>query len=307
MRKAFGRSPARTKPGRWVTGIMVVLASLVPVWAQEAEVVRVEVDLVTVNVAVSDGGKRPVTGLGAADFLVSDEGRPVALEFFDGQGPASIVLVVDSSESMKNKKWKNLRAAFKKFLARARPGDDFTLVAFGDQARLVTEGVSAEELWRSFTGLEPSGHTALYDAVLVGLEALGRAPRRRKALVLLSDGQDNRSRAGLAEVEREALARRATVYAVGITHCDHAVHLKDERAGREVLAVLAGATGGLAYYPGPDGIRGVLDRIGADLGGQYTVGYYARDATPGWRRIHVAVTAAPGRLRLRYQQRYLKR
>src|SRR5215204_2529886 len=302
---------------RWATATLAALSFLALVAAQDAsvqkvqddEVVKVEVDLVTVNISVTDGGKRPVRGLRAADFLVSDEGREVSLEFFEGQGPSSIVFVVDTSTSMKHDKWKKLTTGLKKFLTRAREENDYTLIAFSDRPRLVAESVDAEALWQSALSLEPSGNTALYDAVLLGLEALGRAPRRHKALVLLTDGQDNSSRARLEDVQREVLAHRATVYAVGITlygFDDDAV-LDVELKGREILNRLAVATGGLAFFPVPDEIRGVLDGINSDLSGQYTLGYYAPDKSPGWRNIKVSLSPTPRPFRLRYPERYLKR
>src|ERR1044072_5661661 len=210
---------------RLVTAMVALLASMAPVAAQDVEVlkaadeevVKVEVDLVTVNVSVTDDGKRPVTGLRATDFAVSDDGRAVNLDFFEGQGPASLVFVVDTSASMRYEKWKKLQVALKKFLAHAREGNDYTLIAFSDRPRLIAESVGAEQLWQSVQTLEPDGNTALYDAMLLGLETLRRAPRRHKALILLSDGVDSRSRAVLADVRAEALARRATVYTVGIT------------------------------------------------------------------------------------------
>jgi VWFA-related protein len=307
---------------RWVGAAAVILSLLGSVSAQqpeaevareaeaarEEEVVKVEVDLVTVNVSVTDGDKRPVTGLLAADFLVSDEGRAVNLEFFDGQGPASIVFVVDTSTSMKYDKWAKLKAALKKFLARAREGNDYTLVAFADRPRLVAESVGAQELWQRVLGLEPDGETALYDAVLLGLEVLGRTPRRHKALVLLSDGQDVKSRAGLADVRLGALTGRATIYAVGITlNANPRLLFEDDRKGRDILKQLAAATGGLAFFPEPDDISSVLGGINADLSGQYTLGYYAADKAPGWRDIQVNLVPTPRRLRLRYQERYLRR
>ena len=277
--------------------------------AQDEEVVKVGVDLVTVNVSVTDGGKRPVTGLLAADFAVSDEGRAVNLDFFEGQGPASLVFVVDTSASMRYEKWGKLQAALKKFLSRARQGNDYTLIAFADRPRLVAESVGAEQLWQSVQALKPDGNTALYDAVLLGLEALGRVPRRHKALILLSDGTDSRSRAVLGEVGANAMARRATVYAVGISRDLYPRFLPSagERQGWEILRRLAAATGGLSFFPEPDEISGVLDGINADLSAQYTLGYYAVDKAPGWRNVRVSLAPAPRRLLLRYQQRYLRR
>lgn len=304
-------------PGnRWAAAVVAALILLVSVAAQEPagdnfpedDVVKVEVDLVTVNVSVTDGGKRPITGLLAADFLVSDEGRAVSLDFFEGQGPTSIVFVVDTSTSMKHGKLKKLQAALKNFLSRAREGNDYTLIAFANQPRLVAESVGARELWQSVLDLELNGDTALYDAVLLGLDALGRARHRHKALVLLSDGQDVRSRAALADVQTAALARRASVYAVGITfEANPSFMLEEDRKGRDILKQLAAATGGLVFFPEPDQISKVLDEVNTDLSGQYTLGYYAADKEPGWRNIRVHLAPGARRFRLRYQERYLKR
>ena len=75
----------------------------------------------------------------------------------------------------------------------------------------------------------------------------------------------------------------------------------------EILRRLTADTGGLVSFPDPDEIVGVLEGINADVSNQYTLGYYAPDATPGWRSIQVAVNQGPRRLSLRYQRRYLKR
>lgn len=302
---------------RLATAAFAVLAFLTPSAAQspeppkagDEEVVKVGTDLVTVNVSVTEGGKRPVAGLPASAFAVSDEGRAVNLDFFESQGPTSLVFVVDTSTSMKYEKWGKLQAALKKFLSRAREGNDYTLVAFADRPRLVAESVGAEKLWQSVLALKPDGNTALYDAMLLGLKALGRAPHRHRALILLSDGEDSASRAALEDVRSEALARRATVYAVGITRDLYPKFQPntEELKGREILKRLAAATGGLSFFPEPKEISGVLDRLNDDLRGQYTLGYYAVDKAPGWRNIQVSLTPAPRRFQLRYPQRYLKR
>ena len=149
-----------------------------PVQAQEVEVIKVDVALVTVNVNVSDRKGRPLPSLKAEDFQVTDEGQSVPLGFFECQGPASIVLVVDISSSMRGLKWRSLKAGLKEFLARAPQGNDYTLVTFSDSPQLIARSVRADELWRTFNGLHPLGHTALYDAMLLGLNTLAELPQR---------------------------------------------------------------------------------------------------------------------------------
>ena len=289
---------------KWITASIIVLFCWVSARAQDDEVIKFDTTLVTVNVSVTDPKGRHLPGLQAGDFLLTDEGKPVRPDFFDSQGPASIVFLVDISSSMRVK-WPNLRNGLKKFLAKARAGNDYTLIAFNEAPRLVASSVTADQLWQDFNGLKPYGETALYDAVLLGLDALERTPQRHKALVLLSDGEDNCSHVGLAPVQQQARAHRATIYPVGI--------LIDERLspyeadGKKLLNQLAVATGGLVLFPAPYQISNVLELINADVNNQYSLSYYPPEKQPGWRRVEVSIARDSGRLNLRYQQQYLMR
>jgi hypothetical protein len=154
--------------------------------------------------------------------------------------------------------------------------------------------------------LRPYGNTALYDAMLLGLNALERVPQRHKALVLLSDGEDNFSRSRLSDVQQAASSHRATIYTVGLLLkvFDHAPW---QQKGKELLDKLTAATGGLMLFPAPDQILGVLEQIKADVSGHYCLSYYPPDSVIGLRRIQVAIAGGPQQLNLRYQERYLRR
>jgi VWFA-related protein len=287
-----------------MAGAILALFFWASVQAQEVEVLKIDVALVTVNVNVSDGKGHPLSSLKAEDFQVTDEGQTVAVGFFESQGPASIVFVVDISSSMKGPKWRNLKAGLKEFLARAPEGNDYTLVAFGDSAQLIARSVSAAEVWRNLNALHPSGATALYDGVLLGLDVLEQTSQRHKALVLFSDGEDNASYSGLPAVQQESLAPRATIYTVGILP-DRPDLMPSERIGKELLKELATTTGGLVHFPFSDEVGKVLGKINADVRSQYSLGYYPPVKTAGWRRIQVNLAQDTLRLKLRYQQRYL--
>jgi VWFA-related protein len=279
--------------------------STLDLFVPDMDVVRIDTSLVTVNVSVTDSKRRHLPGLKLEDFQVTDEGRTVKPEFFDREGPESIVFVIDVSSSMKGDKWQNLKAGLKNFLKKGREGSDYSLIAFNEKPRLVVSAVNAEQLWQSFKSLQPNGDTALYDALLLGLETLERVPQRHRALVLLSDGEDNSSQAGLALVQQQVLVNRATIYPVGI--------LLDERLlpgqsnGKKLLNELAAATGGLVLFPEAHRIPAVLELIAADLNSQYSLSYYPPDKTAGWRRVQVSIATNSNRLNLRYQPRYLMR
>jgi VWFA-related protein len=292
---------------KWILALGVVIISWASAVAQDpVDVIKIGVDLVTVNVSVTEKKGHPVKGLQRENFFVTDEGKPVSLEFFDSHGPASIVFVVDISSSMRGDKWENLMKAMKKFLATAHEGSDYTLIVFGDRPQLLARAVNASELWRDLAGLRPYGMTALYDAMLLGLNALERLPQRHKALVLLSDGEDSFSRSCLSDVQQAARTHRATIYTVGLL-----LKQRDlapwQKKGKELLDKLTSATGGLILLPAPEQIRGVLEQINADVGGQYCLSYYPPDTVIGWRHIQVAIARGPQEVNLRYQERYLRR
>jgi len=292
---------------KWILALGVVVMFWTSAAAQDpVDVIKIGVDLVTVNVSVTEKKGRPVMGLQRENFFVTDQGKPVSLQFFDSNGPASIVFVVDISSSMRGEKWENLMKAMKKFLATAREGSDYTLVVFGDRPQLVARAVNASELWRDLASLRPYGMTALYDAMLLGLNALERLPQRHKALVLLSDGEDDFSRSCLSDVQQAARTQRATIYTVGLL-----LKLRDltpwQPHGKELLYNLTSTTGGLMLLPAPEQIRGVLEQINADVSGHYCLSYYPPDTLNGWRHIQVAIARSPHEVNLRYQDRYLRR
>jgi VWFA-related protein len=269
----------------------------------EIDVISVDTSLVTINVSVRDHKNHQFPGLKLEDFHVTDQGQIVRPEFIDSQGPMSIVFVIDVSSSMRGH-WQELKSGLKKFLAKEHEGSDYTLVTFNEKAQLVTSSADAERLWVSFKTLQPYGETALYDGLLLGLEMLERAPQRHKALVLLSDGEDNCSQAGLTTVEYQTLLHRATIYSVGILYDRDVSYPLD---GKRLLNELAAATGGLVLFPESSRLPAVLDSIGADLSYQYSLSYYPPEKTPGWHRVEVNIAQNTSRLNLRYQQRYRMR
>lgn len=292
---------------QWVMAIAVILVCSAAIQPQETEdVIKIDTNLVTINVSVKGNKGRLLPALRREDFLVVEEGNRMQVEFFDNYGPASIVFVVDLSSSMKGKKWKDLKAGLKEFLASAHAGNDYTLIGFSDIPSIIAHSANEDELWQVINTLVPSGHTALYDAMLLGLNVLADIPQRHKALVLFSDGEDNFSRAVLPEVRQEFLTRRATIYTVGILS-EYSLPDADERTGKELLKELANVTGGLAHFPKSYEIKRVLKDIKTDLASQYTLSYYPLEKSPGRRRVQVSMTQTDHRLKLRYQQYYTVR
>ncbi len=296
----------------WVDKLLATAILLgcfsIPIMGQDAEIIRFDVALVTVNVAVKDGKGRPLSGLKPVDFRVNDENTSVTLEFFESGGPASIVFVVDTSASMRGKRWKSLVAGLKNFLKHAPDDNDYTLITFDVSPRLVAESVNASEFLERISELSPNGETAMYDGVLLGMDALKRVRQRHKALVLISDGEDNSSRRRLVDVQREVVAQRTTIYTIGLLlkgYCRMGV--KEACHGKDTISEMAQVTAGLAHFPDSDELAEVLKDIGKDISNMYSLSYYPPDKKPGWRRVQVSMAQTDHRPNLRYQERYLMR
>lgn len=271
--------------------------------SQDYDIITTDTNLVTLNVSVTNNKKRPITDLMKDDFAIKDDGSTIKPEFFDSHGPASIIFVLDISTSMRGLKWQNLHDGLKDFLKKQKESD-FTLIVFNERPKLVARSVSASQFWKIFESIKPDGETALYDGLSLGLDQVSCLSRRHKAIVLLSDGEDNSSKTKLAKVQEEVFATHTTIYAVGIL-IDSSAPITERYKGRDLLIELAAATGGSSFFPTPYKIEPVLDDINAEISTQYSFGYYPPSKAGGWRNVDVQLTRFTDKANLRYQQRYL--
>src|ERR1051326_4734054 len=236
------------------------------------DVIKTDTNLVTLNVSVTQNN-RPITNLAQQDFQIVDAGVVVKPEFFEAQGPASIVFVIDTSTSMRGVKWHNLSFGLKEFLHNETKDTEYTLIVFNDKPSLVSQAVDAKEMWQQFSTIRPDGETALYDGLALGLDQIGCLARHHKAVVLLSDGEDNQSTRDLAAIQQIVFKTHTTIYAVGIL-----LSPKDgpstQWRDRKLLEDLATQTGGLSFFPHPDEIDKVLSHIRREITSQYSFGYY---------------------------------
>jgi VWFA-related protein len=266
----------------------------------ESDVITTNTNLVTLNVSVTRKS-HPITDLTVADFHITDAGALVTPEFFEAQGPTSIVFVIDKSTSMRGTKWRNLICGMKDFLRKQPADTDYTLIVFSDKPTLVSRTIDAKEFWKELSVIKPDGETALYDGLALGLDQIHCLARRHKAVILLSDGGDNKSN-GLTTIEQEAYGTHTTIYAVGILLKDGPI---EQERDRKLLENLATRTGGLSFFPFPDQIKKVLSDINKAVASQYSFGYYAPNVGAGWRDVDVRLLRPVSGSTLRYPQRYL--
>ncbi|MEI9813350.1 MAG: VWA domain-containing protein [Acidobacteriota bacterium] len=188
--------------------------------------------------------------LESANFRIFENGNQQAIRYF-GQDdtPVSVGLLVDSSGSMRGKGKKAAEAAAA-FFQMANSDDEFFLIKFDESPRLITPFTSdTEELYREISHTRPFGRTSLYDAVNLALDVMKRARHQRRALVILSDGGDNRSRRSFSTIKSRAAETGIPIYSMGIFNpLEQRSQDEDEKDGPMVLDQLASLTGG-RHFP----------------------------------------------------------
>ncbi|HEX4595314.1 MAG TPA: VWA domain-containing protein [Bryobacteraceae bacterium] len=256
---------------------------------------RVDVPLVLIPVHVTNPAGVSVPGLKKENFrLFEDDVEQKIVHFSNEDAPLSIGLLFDASGSMENKIKKSWEAAAE-FFKTANSDDEFFLVQFSDRPKLLLPFTQdTDEVYQRIARVRPFGRTALLDAIGVGLGEMKKARYYRKAMVIVSDGGDNRSRYTRGEIKNALLESDVQIYAMGIFDFDPShKQPSEERNGPNLLSELADDSGGrhIAVEKLED-LPAVCARIGKELRDQYILGYYpTNDARDGKHRsVKVSIT-----------------
>jgi Ca-activated chloride channel family protein len=258
---------------------------------------RVDVNLVQVPTSVTDPMNRLVTGLEKENFSVTDDNVPQTIRYFSSQdAPITIGVVLDLSGSMTSK-FTRARKALTEFLRTSNPQDEFFVVGFNDRPSVIVDYTSdVDDVEARMVMLKPENRTALIDAVYLGLDHLRQAKYDRKALLIISDGGDNRSRYTQNELERVVRESGVQIYSIGIF--DNYAPSSEEQLGPELLKQICESTGGRLFIVGSDtaDLADIASRISAELRDEYVLGYSPietkRDGS--WRKLKVKLAPPPG-------------
>jgi len=255
---------------------------------QDDEIIRVNTDLVLVNVTIIDGQGKFVSGLKRTDFTVLENGQPQTVSSFSTEEtPFAAAVLLDTSGSME-KRLSLGRSAAIRFLDGLRNEDVASIYRFDASVDRLQDFSSGRDLPPRAYSVQPGPMTVLNDAVLRAAEDLSKRPEKRRAVIVLSDGGENGSNASSSKALDRALGVGATIYTVNMSVMDGGRDLR----GAGVLRNYAEKSGGL-YIPTPGGqeLRDSFATILAELGHQYTLAYRssnrARDGR--WRTIEVKV------------------
>ena len=262
------------------------------------DVVRVDTDLVVLNATVLDKDGKFVRGLKRTDFQVFEDGAEQKLAGFTAEEtPFAAAILLDTSGSMETRLTLGRSAAIR-FLDGLREEDVAAVYNFDAKVEQMQDFSPGRDLPARAFGLHTKMMTALNDAVLRAADDLAKRSEKRRAIVVLSDGGENYSRASSDKALDHALQASATIYAV---------NMQETGAGRDILgtSILKNLTekSGGRYIDSPGGqeLRDSLAAIAEELGHQYTLAYRpinrARDGR--WRAIQVKPRRADITIRTR--------
>ncbi len=261
--------------------------------------IQVDVNIVVVNVTVTDPFDRIVTGLDQANFQVYDEKVEQQIVTFSTEdAPISVGMIFDSSGSMGDKIQKSKEAALQ-FFKTSNPQDEFMLINFSERPNLISGFTSKfENVQDRLVFVKSGGKTALLDASYLGLSETQKATTNRKALLVISDGGDNHSRYTENDVKRAVKESDVQIYAVGIFEPLSArARTPEEARGPSLLAELAEVSGGRMFsVEDANELPDIAEKISIELRNQYVLGYkpsnLVRDGR--WRRIRVKLNPPKG-------------
>jgi Ca-activated chloride channel family protein len=264
--------------------------------------VIVNTDLITFNVTVTDTYGRYVSGLGKNAFTVMDDKKPQEITYFsDDDSPVSVGVIFDVSGSMGGDKIRRARDALSKFIQTSHDSDEYFLIAFNSRAQLLLDKTrDGNAVLDKLTFVQTKNNTALYDACYLGVEKVQRGAHPKRALLLISDGQDNNSRYTFNELRRLLKESDVTLYGIGIlSGNDAGSNLGME--GQGILDELASVSGGKAFFPRSAAeMDDIFEQIALELRHQYSIGYKPTDFSNDgrWHRIKVKVNPPRGLPRL---------
>jgi len=277
-----------------LVSIAAVAASLLAQDQRHPGTIQVQTNLVDILASVIDSHGHPIAGLTRDQFELSEEGAPQTIERFEAETnrPLDLALMIDASAStFKDLKFESDAAAH--FIQQVvRPGDRLAVFEFDEDVTQLSEfSQDIPKLQAAVHRIIPGAGTSIYDAVVLGSNALRRrAPGRRRAIVLVTDAGETTSVAKFEDARRAAIASEALLYSIVIRT------LKSENlrntAGEHALITITDTTGGAMFIlEDLNQLDSMFDQIDRELRTQYLIGYYPNPVPPpgSYRRVDVKV------------------
>lgn len=259
---------------------------------------RVDVELVSLSVSVTDERYRAFSGLRVNHFEVyEDKVRQQIASVSEVDAPISVGFVFDGSGSMANK-IDLCKLAVRAFFQYAHPDDEYFLIEFNDRPHLLTGFTSRTDRIMAYVGAaRGGGTTALYDAIYLALAEMRKARHSRKIILVLSDGADNSSRYSEKDVRASLRESDVQIYTIGVFNPYSYRSTEEELYGPTNMARLAEMSGGNGFVlDNPAYLPDTTGKISRELRTQYEISYYPSNRIHDgrWRKVRVKVRAPAG-------------
>jgi Ca-activated chloride channel family protein len=288
------------KDGRVFYAIILIFLFAGILFGQDDEILNVDSSIVVMNATITDIHGKPVHGLKQSQFKIFEDGKEQEIEFFQAEEtPFAAVILLDTSGSMEERVTL-ARAAAINFLDGLRSTDVSAIYNFDSKVTLVQDFSSSHDIAESAFNLKARGMTVLNDAIFKAAVELQKRPEKRKAIIVLSDGEDTQSGHSSDKALKAALAANVLIYTIDMS--------ADEPGNRQrlinqgVLRNFAEKTGG-TFIPTPGGaaLREAFGRIVEELGNQYTLTYQPTNTKKDgkWRALELRVARSGLTIRTR--------
>jgi VWFA-related protein len=258
---------------------------------------RAGIDIVSLNVTVTDASNHYVTDLGENEFSVFEDGVKQNITFFSRrQQPIALSLLLDSSASMEQHIG-TLQTAATNFIKKLKPNDIAQVIDFDSRVE-IRQGFTGNQadLQNAIEQTSAGGSTSLHNAIYIALKELRKVKAvseedvRRQALIVFSDGEDTSSLVSFEEVLDLAKRSETAIYTIALRGSD--TQTKGFHEAEYVMRSLAQETGGRSFFPARvEDLAGVYSQIADELASQYSLGYISKNPRRdgAWRRVVVQV------------------
>jgi len=297
----------------------------------QSDSVKVTTNLITMNVIVTDGQGRYVTGLTQEQFAIYDEnGKQKIAHFSVGDAPLSIGIICEIHPDSP-KQVEAVLAGIRQFVLTLRDRDRFFFTAYSADGSVTVEFVpSAKQIIDHLQAVKPRGPSSLYDVVYAASDRLRNSRSLKRALLIISDGNDNQSNCTYDEMRNRLREFDAQIYTISLAglviddplgrrHWMFEDFTKqtgrrlfdftsEEEVGRAVLAEMSRVSGGSTFSPESENepeLVAICTQIALELRQQYTLGFYPTETTTGkWHRLKVRLEAPTLDFSLSYRSGY---
>ena len=293
-------------------------------FAQDDDEIRVETNLVTLNVAVTDKNGDYVKNLRREDFELFDGNiRREIEEFSSEDAPVYFGIVYDSNKAT-DAQTKNVLEALRQFTAQLNQKDNFFVTVFNERGSLTTDFVpTGEQIEKSLANFKPSTPNSLYDAIYAASEKTRGRKNAKQILLVLTDGEDDQSRHSLKELRLHLRSVNMPVYTVNFSDSERRTwNYTDNYRGRQwktldvyetgelnkaALDEISRTTGGQSFEKTIYNrlyLYTICTKILTEVENQYVIGFYPETTDGKWHKLKVSVKTAEGKLKLSNRKGY---